>query len=398
MTNNALNILLVISKMGKGGAQRIVLDLANGLVAQGASVDLLIFFRTPQDATLLAELDSRVHLLNAFEISLLSDHQKQFIKVLMVMALPLLVLWWCVQGRLKKYQIVHSHLLLASFFSWLSYTFQKLFHWLGPKYVETFHADLIALSKWEQAFYWFFWKKRDAVVTELRRKDFQIVKKRLSYVLVKYIPFGIFPLNRPTDDQMLRYKEQYGIGSAPVILSITRLNNQEKRVRELLDVIASFRQIYTGEFIYLIVGDGPDRVSIQETVKALGLGDIVSFTGYSDEISIPCALASVFLITGIEDLLGIAGLQAASLGVPIVSYQIDPTWQNEDPIFFNSNSISELAVELNRLLKDSRHYAESSKHSYNVVRSTFSVDQMILSYLTLYKGLTSDIVLSTSPS
>src|SRR5215213_9043793 len=102
MTVMALHILLVISKMGKGGAQRIVLDLANGLVAQGASVDLLIFFRTPQDATLLAELDSRVHLLNAFEISLLSDHQKQFIKVLMVMALPLLVLWWCVQGRLKK--------------------------------------------------------------------------------------------------------------------------------------------------------------------------------------------------------------------------------------------------------------------------------------------------------
>jgi len=387
MADNTLQILIVISKMGKGGAQRIVLDLANGLVAQGSKVDVLIFFRTPQDATVLTELDPRVNLLNIFNVSLDSDHQNQFGKVLLVIMLPLLAFWWGIQGRLKKYHIVHSNLLLASFFSWFAYTFQKLFKWSGPKYVETFHADLIALSRWEQTFYWFFWKKRDALVTELRRKDLQIVQNKLPHLWVSYIPFGIFPLTRPQPEAIKQYKKRYLLSEAPVILSITRLNNREKRVATLVDAIADFRQIHQGEFVYLIVGDGPDRVSIQERVRRLGLADVVRFTGYSDDISIPCALAEAFLITGMEDLLGVAGLQAASLGVPIVSYQIDPMWENHDPIFFNSNSIHELAVELDRLLTDKNHHEKSSSHSSAIVRSKFSVSEMVYSYLNLYKDM-----------
>jgi len=394
MTVMALHILLVISKMGKGGAQRIVLDLANGLVAQGINVDLLVFFRTPQDVTILAELDPRVKLLNISHASLASDHTSPFEKIALVIQLPFLAFWWGMRGRLQKYQIVHSNLLLAAFFAWFAYTFQKLFHWPGPKYVETFHADLIALSQWEQTFYWFLWKKRDTVVTELRRKDLQIVQSKLPCVPVKYIPFGIIPLMRPEAEQIAPYKETYRIGEAPVILSITRLNNQEKRVMDLLNVIASLRKIHKGEFLYLIIGDGPDRLRIEEKARSLGLTDVIRFTGYSDEINVACALAKAFLITGVEDLLGIAGLQAASLGVPIVSYQIDPTWENENPIFFNSNSISALAVELDRLLTDTGHYEKSSGHSIAMVQAKFSVGQMILSYLDLYQQLAGD----TAPS
>ena len=51
-----LSILFIISKMGKGGAQHIVLDLANAMAAGGAKVDLLIFYRTAQDQSILAEL------------------------------------------------------------------------------------------------------------------------------------------------------------------------------------------------------------------------------------------------------------------------------------------------------------------------------------------------------
>jgi len=394
MTVMALHTLLVISKMGKGGAQRIVLDLANGLVAQGINVDLLVFFRTPQDLTILAELDPRVKLLNSFHFSLASDHHNQFEKFVLVLLLPFLAFWWGLRGRLQKYQIVHSNLLLAAFFSWFAYTFQDLFHWPGPKYVETFHADLLALSKWEQAFYWFLWKKREAVVTELRRKDFQIFQSKLPCVLIKYIPFGIIPLTRPEAEQIASFKEKYRLGEPPVILSITRLNNREKKVMDLLDVIASLRKIHQGEFVYLMIGDGPDRISIEEKASSLGLTDVTRFTGYLDEINVACALAKAFLITGVEDLLGIAGLQAASLGVPIVSYQIDPTWENENPIFFNSNSIPALALELDRLLTDTHHHEKSSSHSVAMAQAKFSVSQMILSYLDLYQHLAGD----TTPS
>lgn len=388
MTSKALNILLVISKMGKGGAQRIVLDLANGLVARGASVDLLVFFRTPQDLTLLALLDPRVRLVNIFDIFLTSDHQNSIQKIISVILLPIFALWWVVSGNLKKYHIVHSHLLLASLFSWFASVFQKFRRWPQPKYIETFHGDLVAVAKWEQRLYFFLWKQKDALVTEIRRKDYWIIQSQLPGVQVRYIPFGVIPLTRSDAKEIAAFRKMYSIGErVPVILSIARLNNKEKKISTLVDIIHLFRQIYEGEFVYMIIGDGPDGNRIKRKVKSLGLEEIVRFTGYSDNINVPCTCAKVFLVAGIEDLVGIAGLQAASIGVPIVSYQLDPTWENKNPIFFNSHSLDSLALEIKKLLLDKNHYQESSVNSVVAVQSMFSADQMISSYLSLYREL-----------
>ena len=391
MTTNALNVLLVISKMGKGGAQRIVLDLANGLVARGENVDLLVFYRTPQDAILLDTLDPRVKLLNIFNIFLDSDHQSRTQKFISVILLPVFTLWWVISGNLKKYHIVHSHLLLASLFSWFASVFQNFRRWPQPKYVETFHGDLVALAKWEQIFYFFLWKKRDVLVTEIRRKDYWIVQSRLPHVQVRYIPFGIIPLTPADPQETAAFRKMYAIGEdVPVILSIARLNNREKKISDLVSVIDLFRQMYRGEFVYVIIGDGPDRTRVKNQVKSLGLEKIVRFTGYSDNIHVACTVARVFLVTGIEDLVGIAGLQAASVGLPIVSYQLDLAWRNENPIFFNSNSLSTLAAEIRKLLLDENYCKQSSANSISAVQKIFSADQMITAYLRLYEELAQD--------
>lgn len=388
MQNKPLNILLVISKMGKGGAQRIVLDLANGFAVHEANVELLVFYRTPQDQTLIDELDPRVRLLNVFNISLASDHKNQFQKFLPVILAPLLACWWVITGRLRKYDIVHSSLLLASVFSWFAFSLQKVLGLHGPKFVETFHADLIALAKWEQSVYFFLWKQKDALVTELRRKDFEIIRNKLPGVQVFYIPFGIIPLVSAGAEDRSRFMEKYSIRKdVPIILSITRLNNKEKKILTLVDVIHRFRQIYPGEFVYLIVGDGPDRSITKARSDALGLSDVICFTGYFDNINIPSSLARIFLITGVEDLVGIAGLQAASLGVPIVSYQVDPEWKNHDPIFYNSTLVDVLAEEIKELLEKEEHYRQASMAASQAVKLVFSVDQMVTSYLSLYIDL-----------
>ena len=401
MTSKALNILLVISKMGKGGAQRIVLDLANGLVTRGANVDLLVFYRTPQDLTLLEMLDPRVRLVNIFDIFLDSDHQNRTQKFFSVILLPVFALWWVISGNLKKYHVVHSHLLLASLFSWFASVFQKFSRWPQPKYIETFHGDLVAVAKWEQFFYFFLWKQKDALVTEIRRKDYWIIQSQLPGLQVRYIPFGVIPLTPSNAKEIAAFRKKYSIDEGvPVILSIARLNNKEKKISDLVSIMDLFRRMHEGEFVYMIIGDGPDGNRIKRQVKSLGLEDVVRFTGYLDNTSVPCTIAKVFLVAGIEDLVGIAGLQAASMGVPIVSYQLDPTWKNNNPIFFNSTSLHSLAVEIKKLLQDHDHYKESSAKSMDAVQTMFSADQMISSYLSLYQELVGEgrFAQSTQPS
>jgi len=377
-----LSILFIISKMGKGGAQHIVLDLANAMAAGGAKVDLLIFYRTAQDQSILAELDSRVGLLNIFPIALASDHENSPKKIVAFLLLPFLAFWWTVSGRMAKYHIVHSNLMLASFFAWICSIFQFLSRKPAPKYIETFHSDLVSLLPWERKLFPLFWMMSDGLIVELRRRDFEILRNEMPGHHISYIPFGILPLDLPDQKELTEYKKLYG--NTPILLSIMRLQQHQKKVLDLLMVIDQFRKIHGGQFLYLLVGDGPDRQRAQEFVRSAGLDEYVKFTGYVDDIRLLCATARAFLIAGIEDLVGIAGLQAASLGVPIVSLQLDPEWENTESIFFNSASHKILAGELERLVTDDAYYKDASDYAAAIVRSAFSVDQMVASYARFY--------------
>ncbi len=382
-----LRILFIISKMGKGGAQRIVLDLANAMAAAGAKVDLLIFYRTAQDQSVLAELDSRVGLLNISPFTLASDHENSSKKILTIFLLPWFAVWWIISGRMAQYDIVHSNLLLASFFSWICLVFQPLSRKLAPKYIETFHSDLVSLLPWEQNLFFVFWKKIDGLIVELRRKDFQILRNKMPGNFIEYIPFGVLPLNPPDQSKANEYKNTYE--DTPVILSVMRLQQKQKRVLDLLMVIARFRKIYNKPFMYVLVGDGPDRQRAEGLVRSLGLGNHVKFTGYMDDIKLPCSIARAFLIAGIEDLVGIAGLQAASMGVPVVSLQMDSEWSGSDSIFFNSTSLDVLAAELKKLMTDDIYYEKRSRYSASVTQSAFSINQMVASYSRIYSSMTS---------
>jgi len=380
-----LSILFIISKMGKGGAQHIVLDLANAMAVDGAKVDLLIFYRTAQDQSILAELDSRVGLLNIFPIALASDHENSPKKILAFLSLPFLAFWWTASGRMAQYHIVHSNLMLASFFAWICSMFQFLSRKPAPKYVETFHSDLVSLLPWERKLFSLFWKMSDGLIVELRRKDFEILQREMPAHYIRYIPFGIIPLDMPGQREITEYKKTYS--NAPIILSIMRLQQHQKKVLDLLMVIDQFRKTYSGPFVYLLVGDGPDRQRAEEFVRSVGLQEHVKFTGYVDDIQLLCATARVFLIAGIEDLVGIAGLQAASLGVPVVSLQIDTEWKNTKSIFFNSASYEILAGELEKLIVDDTYYNAASHYAASTVQSTFSVDQMVDSYARVFTSI-----------
>jgi glycosyltransferase involved in cell wall biosynthesis len=122
-------------------------------------------------------------------------------------------------------------------------------------------------------------------------------------------------------------------------------------------------------------------------VKYYGLQKQVKLTGYVNDVYIPISLAKVFLVSGVEDLVGIAGLNAASMGVPVLTYQKDPHWDKGRKFFFNSKSSSELAGEIQRLIEDNRYYEIESKRCKEIMRNYFSVTSMTQNYLKVYTQL-----------
>lgn len=390
--NSKRKLLYIISKLGMGGAQNIVINLVNGLVRLGFEVDLIVFFRTPQDRENILRLDERVRLISDFEFPnwLSSDHDKPALKLLFFLAVPFLIFGKTLKDRefFSKYDFVHSHLLMASQFSYFLDLFLKILNVSSPKFSETFHADFTTITKLEASLFLFFWRHLDTLVLELRRRDADYIRSVLQNVEIHYITFGIPILpNGYRMEQQPDFLKQHLVEPKTCVVSISRLNNQEKKVNKLIEVVYQLKMIRGDTFTFILCGDGPDRDEIQQQVIVLGLETNVLFTGYINDVYALLSIARAFLIMGIEDLVGIAGLQAASVGVPVVSYQGDPMWiSSSQDAFFNSSSPVELATHLNRLIEDDILYGFEASRSRRLVHEKFSFEVILSKYAALYEG------------
>lgn len=70
---------------------------------------------------------------------------------------------------------------------------------------------------------------------------------------------------------------------------------------------------------FFIIGDGPDRSALERFVRAKGLEDYITFTGFIDNISQVLPSLDIFLFTSQTEGLGTSVLDAMAARVPLVA-------------------------------------------------------------------------------
>jgi glycosyltransferase involved in cell wall biosynthesis len=119
---------------------------------------------------------------------------------------------------------------------------------------------------------------------------------------------------------------RYGLRSAIVMLTVGRLATGEryKGVDEVIEVMPRLlRQL--PNLCYLIVGDGSDRARLEAKVRAQGLPDHVIFAGRIAEAEKVdhYNLADIYVMPSHGEGFGIALLEAAACGIPVVGSSVD---------------------------------------------------------------------------
>src|SRR5262249_48645523 len=120
--------------------------------------------------------------------------------------------------------------------------------------------------------------------------------------------------------------ERYGIRSSKVMLTVGRMAATEryKGFEEVIDVMPQLLLRFP-ELRYLVVGDGSDRMRLAAKVEALGLMNHVIFAGRipdSEKVA-HYNLADVFVMPSYGEGFGIALIEAAACGLPIVGSSAD---------------------------------------------------------------------------
>jgi glycosyltransferase involved in cell wall biosynthesis len=119
---------------------------------------------------------------------------------------------------------------------------------------------------------------------------------------------------------------RYGVRSAIVMLTVARLVTGEryKGVDEVIDVMPRLLRQWP-DLRYFVVGDGSDRARLEAKARALGLSGHVIFAGRVTEAEKVAHynLADVYVMPSSGEGFGIALIEAAACGVPVVGSSTD---------------------------------------------------------------------------
>lgn len=139
---------------------------------------------------------------------------------------------------------------------------------------------------------------------------------------IEVIPTGInldkFKV-KMAEDEKLRLKTELGIVEGNKVILFAGRLGMEKKIDEILLSLPPLLEKHR-ELIMLIVGDGPHRDSLEQTVKQLNIGDHVIFTGMvsPDCIARYYQIADIFVSASESETQGLTYIEALANGIPEV--------------------------------------------------------------------------------
>ena len=143
----------------------------------------------------------------------------------------------------------------------------------------------------------------------------------------------------------------------------------------------------------ILVGDGPERSTVEALVKELGLKNKVCFFGKQDSIAEILQRSHVFLLPSKNESFGLAALEAMSCGVPVVASRVEGipevVLHGKVGYLAEPDNVEEMAAHTLSLLKDEALYSRMSLSARELVVSQYGKDLLATQFESLYYSLTS---------
>lgn len=293
---NAERVAIVANSLRVGGAERVAVNLANGFSRAGHSVDVVL---VTESGPLLGELDESIRTVDLDSGRVLTS-----------------------TPALRSYVTKNEPSAIISIGAHVNLTtcWAVLASRSAPVHIATEHSILKRMDESAKKFAMrtlmkAFYPRIDRVVAVSNGvvDDLRTVVGFDGEVDVIYNPIvsdalmeeAAQPVHHPwfTDD-------------TPVVLSVGRLA-PEKRVDTLIRAFASSRDELDSRLV--IVGDGPERTTLERLVTRLDVDEHVEFLGFVENPYRYMAAADLFVLSSENEGFGMVLVEALSCGCPIVS-------------------------------------------------------------------------------
>lgn len=292
-------ISLFMPSLNGGGAQRVMVNIANGMVKRGLNVDLVL---AKASGEYLNQIEPGVHIIDLNSSRVI----KSFFKLSNYI-------------RREKPYILFSALEHANICS----IFSNIFAGYICPVVVCVHSSYSRNSKsivnkiLYQLLAKLFYRFSHAVVT---------VSKGSAQDLINIcnIPEGkIKVIYNPVITRSMHEKSKVEVNhkwftenSIPIILSVGRLE-YPKDFSSLIYAFAEVRKKTASRL--LILGEGKDRQKLELLIDKLGLCDDVEMPGFVDNPYKFMSRSSVFVLSSESEALPTVLIEAMALGCPVIA-------------------------------------------------------------------------------
>lgn len=176
---------------------------------------------------------------------------------------------------------------------------------------------------------------------------------------------------------------------APVVGTVGRMV-ERKGYYDLLEAWPAVLEAHPNAHL-LIVGDGPEREGLQARARELGVAETVHLPGTRDDVPVLLDLMDVFAFPSYFEGLPGALLEAMAVGVPAVTTPVDGNAElvtdGESGLYVPVSDPESLGRQIVRLLSSPEYRRELGNRATDVADSQFTLDRMVSDFERLYREL-----------
>jgi len=352
-----------------GGAEQQVLRLASELVKRGIPVSVLT---------------SKLKGLSHFEEikgipvyrSIRTLHWGKWFGITYMFSV-----FWFLYKKRHSYNIIHCHIVhgfhtvVAVFFKYL---FKKKVIVKMSSSGET--SDLKVLKEIKLGWLFLCWIRNvDIIVSVCKKASLEILKNGFSKETLVEIPNGV-DTNKFSKNTFEKRKKLKNITYIGRLDSYKGVNFLLSGFKKLLSKVDYARLI--------IIGNGPDDISLKNMAKDLIIQDYVTFKGRQEDVLGELNNTDIFILPSLSEGMSNVLLEAMACGLPVVATMVGG---NTDLIRdrYNGRLIPpgdpiKLSEALLELIENEDLAQMLGKEARKTIEKNYTMDQIADKYIKLY--------------
>jgi len=285
-------------------------------------------------------------------------------------------------------ELIHAHYAVPHAAS--AYLAKKILEPHKIKTVTTLHGTDITLVGADQSFHRvikFAIEKSDGVTAVSNYLKQRTIEEFNISRDIKVI-YNFVDTQRPTQNLNNCTRESYAPSNEKILMHASNFR-PIKRVSDVVRIFALVHEQIPSKLI--LVGDGPERLFVQQLVKEMKLGREVFFLGEQDYLEPLFFCADIFLLPSELESFGLTALEAMNCGVPVIGAETgglpEVITHGQTGYLYPVGETKKMAEKALALLKDTEKYKHFKQRAKQRAADYFNGDIIINQYEAYYKEI-----------